>query len=174
MRALLLCFLVACTSRTAQPTPSPPSGAQGELALPVASEACTLETPLVEGVPGSPGHLLPSAINPNGQSELAALMRTMLDDLKQARVAIEGGAGIAPMLARHSKIRCAWPTTPSERNQRFDVMAQSYLMVVEALEKAPKAGARAAFNDAVDGCRGCHEKTCSGVLVALEGLPFSL
>ena len=135
-------------------------------------EACTLETPLVAGIPGSPGHLIPSSINPNGQSELAALMRTMIGDLENAKATIEAGKPIETMTARHSRIRCAWPTTVSERNERFDVMAQSYLTTLAALEAAPPAQARAAFNDAVGGCRGCHEKTCSGVLVAIEGLPF--
>ncbi len=160
--ALLLAALaVACSKPASAPADAAP--------LP----ACTLETALVPGVPGSPGHLLPSDRNPNGMSELAAVMRTMQADLEAARGAIARGAPLAEMSSRHRKIRCAWPTEPGERNAAFDAGAQAYLATVAALEKAPPAGRAAAFDATLDGCRGCHERVCSGVLAAIEALRMS-
>lgn len=133
--------------------------------------ACTLATPLQPGVPGSPGHLIQTARNPNGQSELAALMRTMQADMQAARAAIGRGERVSPMLARHRKIRCAWPTQASDRDQAFDVNAQGYLRAIERLQASPPGkDAAAAFDGVLDACRTCHERVCSGALAAVEAL----
>lgn len=121
------------------------------------------------GVPGSPGHLIRSDRNPNGQSELAAHMRTMQADLQGAREAIRRGEHPPALRERHRRIRCAWPTNPSDRDARFDGFAQGYLAAVAALDAAPAPGA-AAYERVLDACRACHEQTCSGVLVAIEAL----
>lgn len=135
-----------------------------------AAPACTLATPLKPGVPGSPGHLIATARNPNGQSELAALMRTMQADLQAARAAIGRGERVGAMLARHRKIRCSWPTQAADRDQTFDVSAQGYLRAIERLEASPPAAAAAAFDGVLDTCRTCHERVCSGALAAVEAL----
>lgn len=150
--------------------PAPPSAAP-DLAPPSASAAaCTLATPLVPGVPGSPGHPIPSPINPNGNSELAALMRAMQADLKATRAQILAGQPRATLLPRHQRIRCSWPTNPGDRNPSFDASAQVYLAGIAALDAADAASATTRFDGALDGCRACHEKTCSGALVAIEAL----
>lgn len=121
-------------------------------------------------MPGSPGHLIPSAINPNGSSELAALMRAMQADLKAARAAIERGQPRGALLSRHQKIRCSWPTNPTDRNESFDASAQAYLAAVGALDAAVAADAATRFDGVLDRCRACHEQTCSGAIVAIEAL----
>ena len=139
---------------------------------PAAPEApvgeCTRDTPLVEGVPGSPGHLISSELHPEGASELATLMRTMQGDLKQAREALSAGGRAAPMLARHRRIRCAWPTSPSDRAGAFDELAAGYLRRVQALDEAPADAT--AYGAVLGGCRACHETTCPGPLAAIEAL----
>lgn len=133
-------------------------------------ESCTLATPLVPGIPGSPGHLVRSAINPNGQSELSGMMRTMQADLKAARALIEKGEKPGALVDRHRKIRCSWPTQPSERNERFDGNAQAYLAAVAALDAAAPAAAAKAYEHVLDACRSCHEQSCTGAIVAIEAL----
>lgn len=133
------------------------------------ADDCTLETELVPGVPGSPGHLIPSERNPNGASELATHMRTMVEDLRDARAKVLAGAPVPPLEARHRKLRCAWPTSPSDRNAAFDAMARNYLGAVAALDARPQ-DTRAAFNGVVAACRSCHEATCEGPIAVIEGL----
>ncbi len=128
---------------------------------------CTLATPLVEGAPGSPGHLLPSKRNPNGDSELAALMRTFVDDWKAARATLEAQGHVAPRLPSHRLLRCAWPTDVQDRNEAFDALAQSYLAAVGAFDEGPS---QPRFNAVIDACRACHEVTCGGPLEVIEGL----
>jgi hypothetical protein len=160
MRLLCLVGLSLCVAAcTRSPAEAPKADAPKAEAPKL--EDCTLETPLVPGVPGSPGHLIPSDINPNGASELATLMRTMVKDLDASRAAVEQGQAPAPMWTRHRKIRCAWPTAASDRNAAFDGMALAYLATVQALDAKPK-DLKAAHNAVIDACRACHENTCSG------------
>jgi len=131
---------------------------------------CTLETPLRPGVAGSPGHLIPSDINPNGSSELAEMMRTMQRDLSAAREAILAGQPVTRMHARHRKMRCAWPTAASDRNPTFDAFAQGYLANVAALETAPAEGRAAAFTAVLDACKACHQQSCPGPITAIDAM----
>jgi hypothetical protein len=134
---------------------------------PPLADDCTFETKLVPGVPGSPGHLIPSERNPNGASELAALMRRMVDDWRAARPALEVDAGVAARFPTHRKLRCAWPTDPGDRTESFDAFAKNYLAQVKAFDAAPS---RATYEGVLDACKACHEVTCGGPLEVIEGL----
>lgn len=135
-----------------------------------AEESCTAETPLLPGVPGSPGNLIPSEINPNGASELADLMRRMQADLHVARKAIDTGAPLPTMFATHRRIRCAWPTELSDRNATFDTLAQLYLRELKRLETSTPEERLAAYDAVVTGCVACHENSCPGPIPAIEKL----
>lgn len=172
-------FLLAC-SKAAPPAPpaSPPtvpatvSAAAGRVEGGAGqSEDCTLQTPLTPGIPGSPGHLIPSQRNPNGQSELAALMRTMEATLKEAREQIGKGQHVGPFLPKFRRIRCAWPTNPGDRDAQFDALATAYLSAVSQLDAASDSAAAAkAYSGVLQGCRSCHERACSGALAAISAL----
>lgn len=167
-------ILPACSRSTPQqpvstPTPVPPPSAVAPVEIPPEAADCTLATRLIPGIPGSPGHLIPSPRNPNGQSELSAHMRMMQADLAAARTAILQGAAVVPMLARHRKIRCAWPTRPEDRDEAFDLSARRYLDAVAALDRAAPSKA-AAYTSVLGACRACHEHTCSGAIVAIDAL----
>lgn len=128
---------------------------------------CTLTTVLVPGVPGSPGHLIASEINPNGASELANLMRTFVADWKDARLKLEADAGVSARLAVHRRIRCSWPTSADDRNPAFDGLAVGYLAKVKAFDAKPS---RENYEGVLDGCKACHEVSCGGPLELIEGM----
>lgn len=157
-----LLVLVACNK------PSPPAAAPPPPKV-EALEDCTLATPLKDGVPGSPGHLIPSERNPNGASELATLMRTMVADLEEAKAAVEKRQPVKPLWKRHRKMRCAWPTDLADRNESFDQMAQTYLAQVKALDEKP-ADVRLVFSGVVAACQACHENTCPGPIAVIDTL----
>jgi hypothetical protein len=142
----------------------------GEAAEAPADDAdCNLSTPLQSGIPGSPGHLIPSTRNPNGDSELAVLMRRFVDDLRDARTLVEAGQPLRPLLPVHRRMRCAWPTRPEERNERFDALAQGYLAAVRAFDQAPT---KANYNDIVAGCIACHAHACGGPLDFIDSMKW--
>lgn len=162
MRLVLWSLVVFCGCPKKETAPSVPVAAPSE-------PECTFETKLVPGVPGSPGHLIPSERNPNGASELATHMRLMVDDLKAARAMVEKGEAPAPLFSRHKKLRCAWPTDPKDRNEAFDAMAQNYLAAVRALDAKP-ADLKPAYSAVVKACRSCHEATCDGPIAVIDQL----
>ena len=161
MRALMwrlgAVFLFTACVRSTPPAP-PPTPSEAE---------CTLSTSLTPGVPGSPGHLITSAINPNGASELATLMRRMVKDWDSAKAALGKGVSLEARYPTHRKMRCAWPTDPSDRNASFDAMAVTYLEQVKAFDAAPSP---ATYANVLAGCQACHEQTCPGPLTVIEGL----
>ena len=148
---LLLLLATGCT----KPDPVPPE------------PECTIATKLVPGIPGSPGHLLPSDINSNGASELAALMREMKADLEKARTLIAEGKPVPAMHARHRKMRCAWPTSLDDRTPTFEQSAITYLSLVKALDEKPSVNS---LNGVVSGCLACHATACPGPIPVIEKL----
>ncbi|HEX5050932.1 MAG TPA: hypothetical protein VFZ65_04095 [Planctomycetota bacterium] len=165
MRATLLSFVfvfAACSGEAA----APPAAAESAPA--VAGDAdCNLSTPLVPGIPGSPGHLIKSPRNPNGDSELAVLMRKFVDDLRDARTLLEAKQPVAKLYPTHRKMRCAWPTKPEERNEKFDGLAQGYLAAVRAYDTSPQ---QASYNAVIAGCISCHSASCGGPLEFIDGM----
>jgi hypothetical protein len=129
---------------------------------------CSLSTPLVPGVPGSPGHLIPSERNPNGDSELSALMRRMQSDVEAARATVLKGEMPMPIGPAHRRIRCSWTTEPKDRDAAFDALAVSYLAAVKTFDTS--SDKKAGLAGIVTACKACHEKSCPGPLAAIEKL----
>ncbi len=146
-----------------------PASAEVTAPAPAPEPECTLQTPLKPGIPGSPGNLIPSSINPNGVSELAALMRQMLEDMRTAREALQKGEQPPLLGARHSKLRCSWPTDAHMRDAEFDTRAQAYLAAERALD-ARQPDARTAYAATVESCVACHSVSCEGPVPLIESL----
>jgi len=157
MRALFFCslLLLGCPRAALVIDAGPPP------------DDCTLATQLRPGIPGSPGQLIASERNPNGASELAALMRAFVDDWKDARLKLEADGGVSARLPTHRKLRCAWPTDAADRNPTFDGFAVNYLTQVKAFDARPS---RATYEGVLDGCKACHEVSCGGPLEVIEGM----
>ncbi|NUN14903.1 MAG: hypothetical protein HUU55_14840 [Myxococcales bacterium] len=137
------------------------------------SVRCTFESPLTPDVLGSPGKPIVSAINPNGDSELAWVMREMLTDLKQAKEAVEQKAALPRELVHPNRMRCSWPTDPGTRTVVFDVMAQGYVSQWEYLKTVPTTSHTDrvnAYNGVVTSCVGCHTQFCQGPIPMIESL----
>lgn len=166
MRALVIASLVSFAACNRTPVPflvdaGPPP------------DDCTLETKLQPGVPGSPGHLIASELNPNGASELATLMRTFVADWKDARAKLEADpkAAFPARWPVHRKMRCAWPTSLDDRTPTYDGLAVNYLAKVKAFDAKPS---RETYEGVLDGCQACHEVTCGGPLELIQGMRWSV
>lgn len=98
-------------------------------------------------------------------------MRSMEAALKDARTHIVGGEHVGPFLPQFRRIRCAWPTTPRDRDAQFDALAQAYLGAVSSLDTAADSKTAAqAYGGVLQACRSCHERACSGAIVAIDAL----
>jgi hypothetical protein len=173
MRPLLtpaILFLAAACGGKSVEGNGTPAAAGAHAVAPVAEDAdCNLQTPLVPGIPGSPGHLIKSARNPNGDSELAVLMRRFVDDLREVRTRLEAKQPLQPLYPVHRKMRCSWPTRPEDRNERFDLRAQGYLASVRAFDGEPT---KSTYNGMIAGCINCHSQSCGGPLDFIDGMKW--
>ena len=178
--AMFLCVAPGCKTAeqpnesTGKADPSakalPPASTKTAAATPPANE-CTGDTVLDPKKAGSPGNLIASSVNPNGDSELAVLMRTMRDDLRNARDHLLRDTAPPPLLAKHTLVRCAWPTDPNVRDTKFDQMAISYLLAIEDLEREPTIDdKKMAYGRAINACVTCHQNTCPGPIAAIKSL----
>lgn len=175
MRLPILAVLFAFAACSTEPAPAAPmpqatdAAATAEVAAVADDADCNFQTPLVPGIPGSPGHLIVSSRNPNGDSELAVLMRQFVDDLREVRVLVEAGQPVKKLLPVHRKMRCAWTTKQSDRNLGFDGRAQSYLATVRMFDQAPS---QASYNAMIAGCISCHAQSCGGPLDFIDSMTW--
>lgn len=167
---VVLAWLCACSTDTPpeQKTAQASSGSGAAAAAGRYDDSdCNLATVLDPEKPGAPGRLIESPRNPNGDSELAVLMRTMVDQLRENRLCLKNREAAKQMWAVHRVMRCAWPTNPRERNPGYDARAQVYLGTVRAFDEAPS---QETYNAVVNGCIACHQVNCGGVIDFLRTL----
>ncbi|MFZ2898440.1 MAG: hypothetical protein WA004_07460 [Saprospiraceae bacterium] len=112
----------------------------------------------------------PSAINPNGDSELALLMRAMYDDAAQMKEAIARGEQPKPTI-NHALMLTASATEPDKAaSDTYKNWAQSYLHTVEALQNGDLEMAPDLFDNMVGNCMGCHTDLCPGPKMRIKNL----
>ena len=167
--SLVVCFAAAACSKPSEAGANPPAAAPAAAAAAYDDSDCNFETKLEPGVPGSPGHLIKSERNPNGDSELSALMRRFVDDLREVRTLLEAGETVPKLWPVHRRMRCAWPTKPEERDQAYDQRAQGYLQAVRAFDEGPGKGT---YNGMIAGCISCHSVSCGGPLDFIDGMKW--
>lgn len=109
-------------------------------------------------------------LNPNGDSELALLMRAMFDDALLMKQQIEEGKPPRPGLD-YQKILTAEATEPAKAaSDTYKVHALSYLQTIKALQQADAAQASTLYNNMVNSCMGCHQALCPGPTVRIRKL----
>ena len=107
-------------------------------------------------------------INPNGDSELALLMREMYEESDRIKQQVQ--AGKTPTgLKRFEAIHTAVPTDSDASGPVFESMATAYIESVKALEKADSSSVFR-FNALVDQCMNCHSQFCPGPKVRIKKL----
>lgn len=154
-------LVLALTSACSRSTPNKP---------PVEEEpACSIHSPLTPGVPGSPGHLVKSERNPNGDSELAVLMRKMLSDLQNLRVDVLAKRPPSSFPDNHHRMACVWPSEEAIRSPLFAGLAKNYLGPLNHLKKQ-EIPSSDSFNSVVAGCLSCHRNFCPGPIHLIENL----
>lgn len=124
---------------------------------------------VVEGESGQSEKVL-QPINPNGDSELALLMREMYDESE--RIKQEIAAGRKPTVNfDYKKVLTAEGTEPEKvASDTYHAFAQAYVGLMNALEEATADQAPAIFLNMVDNCMDCHTALCPGPRVRIKKL----
>ena len=112
-----------------------------------------------------------SAINPNGDSELALLMRQLYidaDSIKQLIINKEGTVSdefISEIERAHSAI----PTDPNVKTPEFKAFNELLINQAKALQESTKDRVEG-FNQLVNRCLDCHQSFCPGPMVKIKKL----
>ncbi len=111
-----------------------------------------------------------SEINPNGDSELALLMRQLYydtDSLKQI-VVVEGKEVPQDFMEALEKVHTAIPTDPEVTTAEFT--AYNELMINAAKELTTAENKEEAYNNFLNRCIDCHQVVCPGPIKRINKL----
>ncbi len=114
------------------------------------------------------------SMNPNGQSELAELMRQMQGHINSIRDASIAGTISGEMPDFLNTIHTAKPTDSTMVDSEFDSRADEYLESVKNLYHRNPESQKIAFNTMVSKCQSCHEHYCPGPLVVIKKMYIPL
>ena len=108
--------------------------------------------------------------NPNGDSELALLMRLMYDDAMRMKKNIEDGE-IPEMVYSFDKIHTAQATEPEKAaSMEYKVFADAYLATLGSIETNDFNKVKTAYSGMVESCMNCHTALCPGPRVKIRKL----
>lgn len=109
-------------------------------------------------------------INPNGDSELALLMRAMYDEARRIKQQVANGEPVTITLD-HEAILTAHATEPDKAaSETFKSFAASYLQTIEELKVAPPERRVNIYDQMVSTCMGCHQMLCPGPMARIRHL----
>lgn len=104
-------------------------------------------------------------------SELAALMRKMFENNKEAREVIMSGGLPENFLEEYKKLHTSGATDSSQITDTYYAMADAYLQSVEAVSSVEEENRVEAFNNMVNTCISCHEAvSCRGPIPKIRTL----
>ena len=109
-------------------------------------------------------------INPNGDSELALLMRAMFDEAETIKTQIAEGKPVSLNLD-YQDILTAEATEPEKAgSDEYHAFAKGYLQTIQSLRNASNEEREAHFNAMVGNCMACHQALCPGPVVKIKKL----
>ena len=109
-------------------------------------------------------------INPNGDSELALLMRGMMKNAKSLRELIATGKIPESFPDEFMKIHTAKPTDSDTKKESFNGFADSYIFNLNELYKSTPDNIKSNYNAVINSCISCHNEHCPGPLKAIHKL----
>ena len=109
-------------------------------------------------------------LNPNGDSELALLMRKMLHTSESMKELIKEGNLPKEFPEEFLKIHTAKPTDSETKKASFDGFANNYLDNLQTLYKSPKKDLTINYNAVINSCASCHAEHCPGPLKTINKL----
>jgi len=112
-------------------------------------------------------------INPNGDSELALLMREMLHSSESLKEQIKKGNLPEKFPEAFLKIHTAKPTDADTKHDSYDAFATNYIDNLQLLYKSPKAELTKNYNAVITACISCHSDHCPGPIKTIEKLKIT-
>lgn len=109
-------------------------------------------------------------LNPNGDSELAILMREMFEEAKRIKTQVENEEPIT-LNIEHENILTAHATEPEKAaSAEFKAFGKIYLETINSLKKSTPKEAVIIYDNLVATCLTCHKSLCPGPIVRINKL----
>ena len=109
-------------------------------------------------------------LNPNGDSELALMMRNMVHSSESLKELIKQGKLPDQFPEEFLKIHTAKPTDSNTKKASFDGYATNYILNLQSLYKSPKDQLTNNYNAVISACVSCHTEHCPGPLKKIKQL----
>jgi hypothetical protein len=103
-------------------------------------------------------------VNPNGDSELALLMRQMTKHTEATKKALQAGEELPAYPREVDAIDTAEPTNPDKHNPGFYSGTKLYLAALKALYASRKEDRAKQYEMVLNTCSSCHLVVCPGPL----------
>lgn len=103
-------------------------------------------------------------LNPNGDSELALLMREMTQRTESMSAALKNGTDFPEKPEGFEKIINAVRTDSTIEQAPYEIYAKAWLDALNRLYAAPESNRKELFNALVANCESCHHAYCHGPL----------
>jgi hypothetical protein len=130
--------------------------------------ACSSDQTAEQSSSDSAAACKPKPLNPNGDSELAVLMREMANWTDSCKAAIVSGRPVPPKPEKLGTLHTAKRTDETIDASLYNSMASLYQGMVLQFEQSPESGRKDAYNSMVSACAGCHQNFCQGPLVRIN------
>ena len=107
-------------------------------------------------------------LNPNGDSELALLMRQMRDDFFSIKEDLENNREIGIIL-KHETILTAEATEPEKaEGTLYKTFAKTYVDLMNELNDPSNSDREATYSKMVNNCIQCHQVLCPGPISVIK------
>ena len=111
--------------------------------------------------------------NPNKQSELSVLMRTLYNDTKAERILLLTGEHSAiDWTSKYENLLIAKQTDESNKGEVFDAYGNGFLIQLKEYQNTSEKERISNYNRLITNCKNCHEAYCPGPLVVINKLPL--
>lgn len=112
-------------------------------------------------------------INPNGDSELALLMRDLHEDGMRTKQQILDGQ-TPDIKVKYHELNTATATEPEKAaSQAYKSFAAYYEATVKSLLESNESNKAESYQTMVDACMSCHQELCPGPMVKIKRLYLS-
>ena len=112
-------------------------------------------------------------VNPNGDSELALLMREMWDDGMAVKAGLVDGKNPNIKVA-YNRIHTAKATQPEKvATTEYEMFAKAYENAVEQFKSADAELRAPAYQNMVETCMNCHKEMCTGPMPKIKKMYLS-
>jgi hypothetical protein len=102
------------------------------------------------------------------ESELARLMRQMLNYIKTEKQRIETGAPMQPAPKSFYKMTNAKVTPGKQISNEHETYASNFLEQLKSYQQTTPANRKEVFNTMIQTCITCHKRECPGPIQTIE------